>query len=62
MIDRPAGGYHQRNCVFCLWLIIAQLLCLQYLSGVSSLIIGNQIGKLLKLTNGSHYSFQRDRR
>ena len=26
MIHRPAGGYHQRNCVFCLWFIIAELL------------------------------------
>ena len=30
MIHRPAGDYHQRNCVFCLWFIIAQLVCLQY--------------------------------
>ena len=41
MINRPAGGYHQRNSVFCLWFIIAELLCLQYLSGVCSLQIGN---------------------
>ena len=61
MIHRPAGGYHQRSWVFCLWFIIAQLLCLQYLSGVPSLKVGNQIGQLVKLTNGSHYSFQQDR-
>ena len=34
MTHRPIGGYHQRNCVFCLWFIIAEPLCLQYLSGV----------------------------
>ena len=40
-IHRPTGGYHQRNFVFCLWLIITQLLCLHYLLGVSSLQIGS---------------------
>ena len=51
-LHRSSGGYHQRNCGVCLWFIIAQLLCLQYLSGVSSLQTGHYIGKSLKLTNG----------
>ena len=25
MIHRPTGGYHQRNCVFCLWIIITEM-------------------------------------
>ena len=41
MIHRPAGCYHQRNCVFCLWFIIAELFCLQHLFGVWSLQISN---------------------